>query len=224
MSHPVHNQDTKLLAGSPRIRYLGLSDYESTLQDMQAFTQQRQTNTRDEIWVLQHPAVYTLGLNAKSEHIHSSGDIPVVHVDRGGQVTYHGPGQLVVYLLLDLRRRGLGVRQLVEHMEQALIDLLARYDIDAHGRREAPGVYVGDAKIAALGLRIKHGCCYHGLAFNVDMDLAPFKRVNPCGYTDLPVTQLSELGVYTSPTEIAKQLLPILLERLGYPSELNANG
>ena len=212
------------MAGSPRIRYLGLSDYESTLQDMQAFTQQRQANTRDEIWVLQHPAVYTLGLNAKSEHIHSSGDIPVVHVDRGGQVTYHGPGQLVVYLLLDLRRRGLGVRQLVERMEQALIKLLALYDIDAHGRREAPGVYVGDAKIAALGLRIKHGCCYHGLAFNVDMDLAPFQRVNPCGYTNLAVTQLSELGVYTRPTEIAEQLLPILLQHLGYPSELNASG
>ena len=160
---------------------------------MKEFTDARGRDTADELWFLQHPPVYTLGKNAKAEHILNAGEIPVVNADRGGQVTYHGPGQIVVYTLLDLNRLGLGVRQLVTLIEQSIIDCLAGYGVVANSRREAPGVYVNNAKIAALGLRVRKGCSFHGLALNVDMDLEPFTRINPCGYQGLEVTRLSEL-------------------------------
>jgi len=183
---------------------------------MQAFTSQRSRDTLDEVWLLQHRPVFTLGMNGKPEHVLAPGDIPVVAVDRGGQVTYHGPGQLVVYLLLDLRRLGIGVRQLVQTLEQSVIDWLAQRGIAAEARRNAPGVYVGGAKIAALGLRVRGGCSYHGISFNVDMDLGPFSRINPCGYRDLPVTQLRDLGIGLSVSQVADDWLPGLLPRLGY--------
>ncbi len=182
---------------------------------MQAFTRNRDSNTRDELWLLEHPPVYTAGIAAKTEHWpRLDNGIPVVRIDRGGQITYHGPGQLVVYLLLDLRRRNLSVRPLVRRMEQAVIDLLAGYGITAHGRPDAPGVYVGAAKIAALGLRIRNGCCYHGLALNVDVDLAPFAAINPCGYPGLEVTRTRDLGINNSRAQIGERLLHCLLEKL----------
>jgi len=162
---------------------------------MQAFTAARTADTLDELWLLEHPPVYTLGRNGNREHLHDTGDIPVIPVDRGGQVTYHGPGQLVAYTLLDLTRRRLGVQSLVCLLEQTVIDLLADYRIPAHRRDKAPGVYVDNRKIAALGLRVKKGCTFHGLSLNVDMDLAPFTQINPCGFRDLEVTCMAELGI-----------------------------
>jgi lipoyl(octanoyl) transferase len=159
---------------------------------MQHFTQNRDADTADEIWLLEHPRVFTQGQAGKAEHVLAAGDIPVVQVDRGGQVTYHGPGQLVAYVLVDVRREGQGVRDLVTSIENSLIDLLAQYDIAAQAKPDAPGVYVGDKKIASLGLRIRRGCSFHGLALNVDMDLQPFQRINPCGYAGLHMTQLRE--------------------------------
>ncbi len=209
-----HSTFTRDSSTPVEIRFLGMQEYEPVWSNMQAYTRTRTADSRDEIWLLQHPPVFTLGLNAKSEHIHDPGNIPLVQIDRGGQVTYHGPGQLVVYLLLDLSRLGFGVRQLVDHMEQSLIDLLGEYNIDAYGRCDAPGVYVNKAKIAALGLRIRHGCSYHGLALNVDMDLAPFKQINPCGFPDLAVTQLSDLGVHDEPDAVGQKLLHYLLPRV----------
>ena len=176
---------------SIRCRHLGEVDYYQTWQQMQDFTDTRQSGTEDELWFLQHPPVYTLGKNGKAEHVLDPAGIPVVNSDRGGQVTYHGPGQVVVYTLLDLKRLKIGVRDLVTLIEQTIIDLLASYDIEACARRDAPGVYVNNAKIAALGLRVRKGCSFHGLALNVDMDMAPFSRINPCGYQGLEVTQLS---------------------------------
>lgn len=188
------------------IKHLGLVDYEPTWRAMQDFTAQRGPDTPDELWLLQHPPVFTLGLAGKREHILQVSDIPIIPIDRGGQVTYHGPGQVVAYVLLDLKRRGYGVRELVQRLEQAVIDLLAGYGIPASRRAKAPGVYVEARKIAALGLRIKHGMSYHGLALNVDMDLAPFLSINPCGYEGLEVTQLRALGVAASPETVARQL------------------
>jgi lipoyl(octanoyl) transferase len=182
---------------------------------MQEFTAQRGADTTDEIWVLQHPPVYTLGIAGKAEHLpRADNGIPVVKIDRGGQITYHGPGQVVIYLLLDMRRRGLSVRPLVRLMERAVIDLLAEHGITAQGRVAAPGVYVGEAKIAALGLRIKNGCCYHGLALNVDMDLSPFHAINPCGYAGLEVTQLRNLGIGDTPELAGAKLIRHLLRVL----------
>lgn len=197
------------------IKYLGLVNYESTWHAMQIFTAGRGPDTPDELWLLEHPPVFTLGLAGKREHILRASDIPIVSVDRGGQVTYHGPGQLVAYLLLDLKRRGYGVRELVSRMEQAVIDLLAAYGIEGTRRAKAPGVYVADKKIAALGLRIKHGMSYHGLALNVDMDLAPFSHINPCGYEGLEVTQLKALGVAENMDAIMEKLSRRLQLRLG---------
>jgi lipoyl(octanoyl) transferase len=192
----------------PRVRHLGIADYETTWRAMRSFTIGRGAGTQDEIWVLEHPPVYTLGVAGKAEHLpRVANGIPVIKVDRGGQITYHGPGQVVAYLLLDLRRSGLSVRTLVRRMERAVIDLLRAYAIEAVGRVDAPGVYVNDAKIAALGLRIKNGCCYHGLALNVDMDLTPFHAINPCGYPGLAVTQLRDLGVRTSGDGVREQLV-----------------
>ena len=184
-------------AASPLVvKPLGTVDYEPTWRAMQQFTAHRDARTPDEIWVLQHPPVYTLGIAGRAEHLpRTDNGIPVIKVDRGGQITYHGPGQVVIYLLLDMRRLNLSVRPLVRRMEQAVIDLLAGYGMAAQGRTEAPGVYVNGAKIAALGLRIRNGCCYHGLALNVDMDLAPFHAINPCGYPGLEVTQMRDLGI-----------------------------
>lgn len=177
------------------IKHNGVEDYSSTWRAMKDFTLSRTKNTYDEIWLLQHPPVYTLGVAGKSEHLLQDNGIAVIKTDRGGQVTYHGPGQIVAYLLLDIRRLKLGVRELVRKMEGAVIDLLQEYCIDTESHKEAPGVYVGDAKIAALGLKIKNGCCYHGIALNVDMDLAPFSSINPCGYPGLRVTQTKDLGI-----------------------------
>lgn len=196
------------------IRALGRVDYEPTWRAMQDFTAQRTPETPDEIWLLEHPPVFTLGLAGKREHILQVTDIPIIAIDRGGQVTYHGPGQLVAYLLIDLKRRGYGVRELVSRMEQAILDLLASHGISGERREKAPGVYVEGRKIAALGLRIKHGMSYHGLALNVDMDLAPFSDINPCGYEGLEVTQLRDLGVTDPMTAIEQALLKQLQNRL----------
>ena len=177
------------------VRYRGLADYAATWLEMQAFTDTRTPVSPDELWLLQHPPVFTLGRNGKTEHLRDPGDIPVMHVDRGGQVTYHGPGQLVVYLLLDMKRRRLGIQALVRLLEQSIIQLLADYSISAGRREKAPGVYVDGRKIAALGLRVRRGCCYHGLSLNVNMDLSPFSMINPCGFAGLEVTQLHDLGI-----------------------------
>jgi lipoyl(octanoyl) transferase len=173
---------------------------------MQAFTEQRTDATTDELWVLEHPPVFTLGQAGKREHVLAPGEIPVLAVDRGGQVTYHGPGQVVVYVLVNLKRRGYGVKELVRRLEQGVIDLLARHEVIATRRQGAPGVYVNGAKIAALGLRIKRGCSYHGLALNVDMDLRPFSQINPCGYPGMPVTQTLALGIVDTPDQLGEQL------------------
>jgi lipoyl(octanoyl) transferase len=187
------------------IRHLGQVDYARAWHDMQTFTNSRSTDTPDELWFLQHAPVFTLGRNGKQEHLHDTGDIPVIKVDRGGQVTYHGPGQLVAYILLDLTRRQLGVQSLVGILEQAVIDLLAEHGLAATRRDKAPGVYVDGSKIAALGLRVRRGCCFHGLSLNVDMDLTPFSMINPCGYPGLQVTQLADLGVTASLDAITRQ-------------------
>ena len=201
-----------------QVRHLGRRDYVLTWRAMQQFTAQRSAESADEIWLVEHPPVYTQGLNGKAEHLITPGAIPVVQTDRGGQITYHGPGQLLAYVLVDLKRKCWGIRDLVSRLEQAVIDLLHDYGIAAVVRRNAPGVYVNGAKIAALGLRVKRGCSYHGLSFNVAMDLEPFSRINPCGYAGLPVTQLSALGGPTGLTEVAEVLLKHLCTRLGYNS------
>lgn len=189
------------------VRRLGMADYEPTWHAMQRFTAERSDATADEIWLLQHPPVFTLGLAGKPEHLLRDIGVPLIKVDRGGQITYHGPGQVIAYLLLDLNRRHCKVRGLVHRMEQAVIDLLQGYDIDAARRPGAPGVYVAGAKIAALGLRVRGGRCYHGLSLNVDVDLAPFAAINPCGYSGLAVTQLHALGVTDPPDTAAEKLL-----------------
>lgn len=196
------------IAGGSVVRSLGLRDYESLLNDMRTFTLGRSTDTADELWSVEHPPVYTLGVAAKPEHLpRIDNGIPIIRSDRGGQITYHGPGQVVVYTLFDLSRRKIGVRALVRKLEHAVIELLAGYRLDAHGREDAPGVYVGAAKIAALGLRIRNGCCYHGVSLNVDMDLAPFAVINPCGHAGLEVTQLRDFGIVESPVAVAAKLV-----------------
>jgi len=194
------------------IKQLGLVDYVATWQAMKDFTNSRTGQTCDEIWLLQHPAVYTQGIAGKPEHLLYNNYIPVIKTDRGGQITYHAPGQLIVYLLLDIRRLKLGIRELVRRMENAVIDLLKDYHIEAKGRIEAPGVYVDNAKIAALGLKIKRNYCYHGIALNIDMDLKPFSAINPCGYTGLQVTQTKNLGI-TDGLDILSQKLSDKLQK-----------
>lgn len=198
------------------VRHLGQIDYPAAFAAMQAFTDARRAVTPDELWLLEHPPVFTLGLNGNPEHLLATGDIPVIAVDRGGQVTYHGPGQQVVYLLIDVKRAHLGVRPLVTLMEQAVVELLAGFGTTAYARPDAPGVYVEQAKIASLGLRIRRGCSYHGLSLNVAMDLEPFGRINPCGYRGLRVTQLRDLGISSEMAEIRERLLSILVKNLGY--------
>ena len=196
------------------VRSLGQVEYEPTWRAMQAFTAARAETSPDELWLLQHPPVFTLGQAGRAEHLIAPTDIPVVAIDRGGQITYHGPGQLVVYVLVDLRRRGYGIRELVTRMEQAVIDFLAERGVIAGRLSGAPGVYVEGAKIAALGLRVKQGCTYHGLALNLDMDLAPFDAINPCGYAGMRVTQCRDLGI-SMPMEDAQRVLSqILLTRI----------
>jgi lipoyl(octanoyl) transferase len=205
------------------VRDLGLVEYLPAWQAMQHFTAARDDNTVDEIWLLEHHPVFTQGHAGDAGHLLSTGDIPVVQVDRGGQVTYHGPGQLVVYLLLNLRRKKFGVKELVARMEASIVELLAHYGVDAYARADAPGVYVNEAKICSLGLRVRKGCSFHGLAFNLDMDLEPFNRINPCGYAGMAVTRLKNL-VDTLDRESVKDLLTeILVKRLDYNERTNAN-
>ena len=202
---------------APLVRHLGLTEYEPTWRAMQRFTEGRDAHTADEIWFLEHRAVFTLGVSASRAHLLAPGGIPVVQIDRGGQVTYHGPGQLVVYPLIDLRRAALGVREFVSALERAVIDLAADYGIAAESRREAPGVYVSGRKLASVGVRVRRGGSYHGLALNVALDLEPFGRINPCGYAGLQMTQLSELGGPHSVSECASALEPHLRCALRLP-------
>lgn len=208
-----------LNSSSVLIRHLGLVPYEPTYQAMQQFTDTRQADTPDELWVLQHPPVYTLGQAGKREHLLNTGQIPVHMIDRGGQVTYHGPGQLVVYVLINIKRRNWGVKKLVQALEQAVIDFLASQQIIANRHDNAPGVYVQARKIASLGLRIRRGCSYHGLSFNISMDLTPFQGINPCGYAGLEVTQLQDLGIRNNFEDITNQFLSYLLYNLEFKNE-----
>ena len=200
------------------IRDWGQASYEGVWHAMQAFTDQRDASTGDELWLVEHCPVFTQGQAGKTEHILDLGDIPLVQSDRGGQVTYHGPGQLIIYVLLDVRRRKLSVRHLVTSMENAIIALLADYNINGYAKADAPGVYVAANKIASLGLRIRRGCSFHGLALNVNMDLAPFLRINPCGYAGMAMTQTSALGGPEHLEEAQSRLIPLLAEQLGYHS------
>lgn len=198
------------------VRKLQRRDYQPTWQAMKDFTEQRSAATLDEIWLLEHPPVFTQGLAGKAEHLLNPGDIPVIATDRGGQVTYHGPGQLVVYTLLDLRRLNIGIRQMVRLLEQSVIGVLAEYAIVAQNRCEAPGVYVDQAKICSIGLRVRKGCSYHGIAFNLAMNLQPFLRINPCGFQNLQMTQLSELANVVDRAEVQEQLINHLVKNFGY--------
>lgn len=198
------------------VRQLGQQEYLPCWQWMQDFTNQRDAQTQDEFWLLEHAPVFTQGQAGKAEHILEATNIPVVKADRGGQVTYHGPGQLIIYLLLDLRRLKITVRDLVTHMEQAIIELLAEYGIESNAKCDAPGVYVDEAKIASLGLRVRKGCTFHGLALNVDLDLSPFLTINPCGYAGLAMTRTKDINGPSTVAEAAPQLAEKLAARLGY--------
>jgi lipoyl(octanoyl) transferase len=197
------------------VRDLGRQPYEPVWRAMQRFTDARDTDTQDELWLVEHDPVFTLGQAGKPEHVLMPGDIPVIHVDRGGQVTYHGPGQIVAYPLLDLKRLKIGVREYVHRIEQAVIDTLADWNISAQRRDGAPGVYVGEAKVAALGIRVRRGCSFHGLAFNIAMDLEPFQRINPCGYAGLEVTSMLDLGGPSGAGPVKPQLLEHLADQFG---------
>jgi lipoyl(octanoyl) transferase len=198
------------------IRRLGRTEFESTWRAMQDFTTARNAEMPDEIWLTEHSPVYTLGLNRKDVRMPTRDDIPVVNTDRGGKITYHGPGQTIIYLLIDLKRKGMNVRQLVSAMENSVVTLLAEMNVPALARADAPGVYVHDKKIASVGLRLKKECCYHGIALNVDMDLSPFNAIDPCGYRGLEVTQLRDLNIHLSQAETAEKLLKYLTKELGY--------
>lgn len=199
------------------VRHLGCVAYEPTWHAMQQFTQTRDADSLDEIWLLEHPRVFTQGQAGKAEHVLAAGDIPIVQVDRGGQVTYHGPGQLVAYILVDVRRSGQGVRELVSCIEQSLIAMLSQYDVAAYAKPDAPGVYVEGKKIASLGLRIRRGCSFHGLALNVDMDLQPFQRINPCGYAGMQMTQLSDETQQTvTMSDVSVRLRDALVSQLKF--------
>ncbi|GIU47403.1 MULTISPECIES: lipoyl(octanoyl) transferase LipB [Shewanella] len=206
------------------IRHLGRQDYESVWHAMQAYTDNRDSDSNDELWIVEHSPVFTQGQAGKSEHILNPGDIPVIQVDRGGQVTYHGPGQLVVYPLIDIKRGKLGVRQLVNNIEQSIVDMLAMYDVNAYAKADAPGVYVDERKVASLGLRIRKGCSFHGLALNVDMDLAPFQRINPCGYAGLEMVQCKALGGPQTVEDAGEKLIQTLSKVLGYQELVHHQG
>ena len=194
--------------------FRGLQDYVPLWHEMQDFTDTRDENTPDEIWFVEHPPVFTMGLNASEEHLLAPGDIPVVQIDRGGQVTFHGPGQLMIYPLIDIKRANIGVRKLVTALEQSVVDLVAEYDVAAVARADAPGVYVAGDKLASVGLRIRRGSSFHGMALNVDVDLEPFSRINPCGYAELQMTDLKRLGINLGLEGSSKKLLPHLLRHL----------
>jgi len=202
-----------------KTRFLGREDYVPLWHAMQAFTDERDESTPDEIWFCEHPPVFTMGLNAAEEHLLAPGDIPVVQIDRGGQVTFHGPGQLMVYPLIDIRRADIGVRELVTALEQSVVDLVAEFDIGATAKPEAPGVYAEDDKLASVGLRIRRGSSFHGMALNVDTDLEPFSRINPCGYQGLEMTDLRTLGIELDLEQTADRLLPHFLRHLGMEAE-----
>ncbi|WP_406610920.1 lipoyl(octanoyl) transferase LipB [Agarivorans sp. JK6] len=206
------------------IRQLGLQDYSSILQAMRDFTDQRSAEQDDELWLVEHQPVFTQGQAGKAEHLLASSDIPVVQADRGGQVTYHGPGQLVAYPLLNLRRRKLGVRDLVTIIEQSIIETLNHYKIEAFAKKDAPGVYVDQKKIASLGLRIRKGCSFHGLALNVDMDLSPFLQINPCGYAGLEMAQISDYVASPNISQVAELLSKVLVKQLAYSSTEHQQG
>ena len=198
------------------VKHLGRQDYEPVWREMQKFTDQRDENTIDELWLVEHPPVFTQGLAGKAEHVLAAGDIPVIQVDRGGQVTYHGPGQIVAYPMINLRRHGIGVKSLVNGIEQAIINTVALYDILAERKADAPGVYVKGAKIASLGLRIRKACSFHGLAFNIDMDLEPFQRINPCGFSGLEFIQLSDLAKNVEIHQVEQQLIAAFCQQLNF--------
>ena len=200
-----------------KTRYLGRQDYVPLWREMQKFTDERDESTPDEIWFCEHPPVFTLGLNASKEHLLTPGDIPVVQIDRGGQVTFHGPGQLMVYPLIDIRRANIGVRTLVTALEQSVVDLAAEFDVAAAARADAPGVYVEGDKLASVGLRIRRGSSFHGMALNVDVDLEPFTRINPCGYAELKMTDLHRLGIDLQLAATSEKVLPHFLRHLGLP-------
>lgn len=206
----------KSLSQNLVIRDLGRAEFESTWRAMQDFTASRDAETPDEFWLTEHEPVYTLGLNRKDVRMPSRDDIPVVNTDRGGKITYHGPGQTIIYVLIDLKRKGINVRQLVSAMENSVIALLAEANIDAASRADAPGVYVQAKKIASVGLRLKKECCYHGISLNVDMDLSPFSAIDPCGYRGLEVTQLKDLGIHLTQADASTKLLKYLTKELGY--------
>jgi lipoyl(octanoyl) transferase len=199
--------------------YLGRQDYVPLWREMQKFTDKRDESTQDEIWFCEHPPVFTLGLNASKEHLLAPGDIPVVQIDRGGQVTFHGPGQLMVYPLIDIRRANIGVRTLVTALEQSVVDLASEFDVAAAARADAPGVYVEGNKLASVGLRIRRGSSFHGMALNVDVDLEPFTRINPCGYAELEMTDLHRLGINLQLAAASERLLPHILRHLGMPGD-----
>jgi lipoyl(octanoyl) transferase len=201
-----------------QVRVLGRQPYEPTWRRMQSFTDQRNAETVDEIWLLEHEPVFTQGQAGKAEHLLNPGDIPVVQVDRGGQVTYHGPGQLLAYLMIDLRRRKLGVRDMVSLMERAVVNVLSDYGVQAYPKPDAPGVYVEGEKICSLGLRVRRGATFHGLALNIDMALEPFLRINPCGYAGLSMTQLSRYEPAVDTGRVGEQLLNYLIDEIGYTS------
>jgi len=206
------------IAEAPRtlqLRCLGISDYDQTWQAMRRFTDERSADTEDALWLVEHPPVFTLGQAGRPEHVLNPGDIPVVQTDRGGQVTYHGPGQIVAYLMLDLRRAGIGVKRLVNLLEQSVIDVLAEYGVAAASRPDAPGVYLERAKIASVGLRVRRGCSYHGIALNVDVDLAPFQRINPCGYAGLQVIRLVDLVAGVKARGVGDRLAKTIATALG---------
>lgn len=215
MNHPGDNASIPSVEHQHFIvKTLGSGDYQFTWQAMKSFTEHRNAETQDQIWLLQHPPVFTQGIAGKPEHVLNTHGIPLIKTDRGGQITYHGPGQIIAYLLLDIRRLRLTVRELVRSMEDAVIDVLESYHIVATGRIEAPGVYVGDAKIAALGLKIRKNYCYHGIALNVDMDLTPFSYINPCGYKGLCVTQIKDLNVNFTLEQVGSRLVDQLQKKL----------
>jgi lipoyl(octanoyl) transferase len=205
-----------------RLLRLGLSDYEPVWRRMQAFTDQRDEKREDELWLVEHPPVFTQGQAGKAEHVLAPGDIPVIQVDRGGQVTYHGPGQIVAYPLVDIRRKGMGVREFVNKLEQSIIELLKQYGVNGERIEGAPGIYVNGEKIASLGLRVRRGRAFHGLALNIEMDLEPFQRINPCGYADLRVTQLSEQASVDF-ADAQNRLVESLVSQLGYSEVVNIN-
>lgn len=202
------------------VRQYQLEDYQGTWQRMKAFTDERTTDTPDEVWLLQHPPVLTQGQAGKPEHVLNAGDIPIVQTDRGGQVTYHGPGQIVMYVLFDLRRLKIGIRQLVNNLEKTVIQVLADYGVTATARCDAPGVYVNEAKICSIGLRVKKGCSYHGIAFNIDMDLTPFNRINPCGFKNLAVTQLKNFDPNVDIQTVQTKIVAYLQQNFGYNAQL----